>query len=67
MLWRYQRRAAKQQTVELPELHDHRVGDIESKLDFDRALAELSGVEQKVAILVLVLEYSPPELRSCSI
>ena len=61
MLWRYQRSAAKQQPVELPELHDHRLGDIESMLDFDRALAELSGVQQKVAILVLVLEYSPAE------
>ena len=61
MLRKYQRSAARQQTTELPELHDHRVGDVESVLDFDRALAELSGIQQKVAILVLVLEYSPAE------
>lgn len=59
MLWRHRR--SSRQDIELAELQDHRVGDVESLLDFDHALSELSGVQQRVAILVLALEYSPAE------
>lgn len=60
MLWRYQRTAARL-TADLPELQDPQVGDVESRIDIGRALSELTGVQQKVAILVLALEYTPAE------
>ena len=60
MLWRY-RRGLANSALEMPELHDHRIGDIESFVDFDRALRYLSPDQRRVAVLVFLLEYTPVE------
>ena len=59
VIWRYQHRV--KETAELPDLQDHRIGDAESLIDFSRALQQLTAVQQKVAVLVLALEYTPAE------
>lgn len=60
MLQRYRRSAAKL-TAERTEPHDPQVSDVESRIDLDRALGELTTVQRKVIILVHALEYTPSE------
>jgi RNA polymerase sigma-70 factor (ECF subfamily) len=56
---RYRRRL--RETADLPDLQDHRIGDAESLIDFDRSLLQLTAAQRKVAVLVLALEYTPAE------
>ena len=60
MLQRHQRRVCEQ-AAELTELRDPRIGDVESLIDFGRALEKLTTTQQKVAVLVMALEYTPAE------